>query len=189
MEINKFEDVVGVIPTANVVEGRFVLLTAHHWTSDFGSKEDVPGCKVPSTAAEASAARFCITWAADNQSLPFYETLPTLDNSFALRGGWSRGANLPLSATIYMTHHANGAESQTIPSGMASIAYTHGTFTLPSGSFVYDANIITVGANLVVAFSGADAGKLAYQANYDARVVGNTVEYDADANKLTARII
>lgn len=188
MEINLFEDVVGVIPTANVVEGRFVLLTPHHYTSDFGSKEDVPGAKVPSTAAEASAAKYCITWAADNQSLPFYETLPTLDNNFATRGGWSKGANLPLSATIYMTHHANGPESQTIPSGMASLGYTHGTFTLPSGCFVYDANIITVGANLVVAFSGATAGMLAYQAAFDARVIGTTYSYDADANKLTVRI-
>ena len=189
MEINKFEDVVGVIPTADVVEGRFVLLTAQHYTSDFGSLEDVPGAKVPSTAAEASAARFCITWAADNQSLPFYETLPTLDNDFATRGGWSKGSNLPLSATIYMTHHANGPESQTIPSGMKALGYTHGTFTLPSGSFTYSANLATVGANLVVGYSGATAGKLEYQAAYDARVVGNTVEYDTDNNKLTVRVI
>lgn len=188
MEINRFEDVIGVIPVADIVEGRFVLLTPHTFSSNFGSKEDVPGCKVPSTADEASAAKYCITWAADNQPLPFYETLPTLDNTFATRGGWSKGANLPLSATIYMTHHANGPESQTIPSGMASLGYTEGYFTLPSGSFIYSANIAMVGANVVVAYSGADAGKLEYQAGYDSRVVGTVVEYDTDANKLTVRI-
>jgi len=188
MEINRFEDVIGVVPTADVVEGRFGLTTSHSWTSDFGSKEDVLGFKVPSTAAEASAARWCITWAPDNQPVPFYETLPTLDNTFATRGGWSKGANLPLSATIYMTHHGSGPESQTIPSGFTSIAYSEGVFTLPSGSFVYGANIINAGANVVVSYSGADAGKLEYQAGYDIRVIGNVVEYDATANKLTVRV-
>lgn len=188
MEINKFEDVIGVIPVADVVEGRFVLTTPHTFTSDFGSKEDVPGCKVPSTAAEAAAARYCITWTPDNQPLPFYETLPTLDNTFATRGGWSKGANMPLSATIYMTHHSSGPESQTIPSGVAALGYTEGVFTLPSGSFIYDTNVIKVGANLVVAYDAGNEGKLKYQAGYDIQVVGNTVSYDSTSNKLTVRI-
>jgi len=187
MEINKFEDVVGLIPTENIVEGRFVLMTPHTFSSDFGSKTDVPGCKLPTSAAEAAAAKFCLTWTPDNQPVPFYETLPTLDNTFATRGGWSKGANLPLSATVYMTHHSSGPESQTIPSGVASLGYTHGTFTIPSGAYVYSANIIVPGANLVVNYTGSK-GMLEYQAGYDIQVIGVTEAYDADTAKLTVRI-
>lgn len=53
---------------------------------------------------------------------------------------------------------------------------------------MYSANIVKTGANLVVNYSGANAGKLEYQAGYDIQVVGYTVDYDADTNKLTAKI-
>jgi hypothetical protein len=188
MEINKFEDVIGVIPTADVVEGRFVCIVPHTFSTDFGSKEDVVGVKVPTTAAEAASAKYCITWAVDNQPTPFYETLPTLDGSFATRGGWSKGANMPLSATIYMTHHSSGPESQTIPSGRPSLGYTHGTFTIPSGGYVDSSAIKLTGAYLTVGYSGGNEGKLVQSNTYDIQVIGVTEDFDADSGKLTVRI-
>jgi hypothetical protein len=188
LEINNFENVVGLIPTADVMEGKFVTIVPHTHTSDFGSKEDVMGCKVPTTAAEAAGAKYCITWTPDNQATPFYETLPTLDNTFATRGGWSAGANMPLSATIYMTHHSSGPESQTIPSGRASLGYTHGVFTLPSGCYVDSAAIKLTGAYLRVAYDAGNEGKLVQDNDYDIQVIGITEDYDATTKKLTVRI-
>ena len=43
MEINEFNSVLGVMPTEDIVEGRFVLLTSHSFSSDFGSQTDLPG--------------------------------------------------------------------------------------------------------------------------------------------------
>lgn len=190
MEINRFDEVIGVIPTANVVEGRFVLLTPHTFSIDFGSRADVPGAKVPATADEAKKAKYCITWTPDNQAVPFYETLPSMN--WAQRGGWSLGTNMPLSATVYMTHHSSGPESQTIPSGMPSLGYTEGVFTLPSGCYIYDANIIKPGASLIVADTATDgapsAGKLKYSATVEVGVIGTTVEYEASTGKLTVLV-
>jgi hypothetical protein len=189
MEINRFDEVVGVIPTADVKEGLFVLLTPHTFSHDFGSREDVPGVKVPATADEAKKARYCITWTPDNQAVPFYETLPQMD--WATRDGWSLGANMPLSATVYMTHHSSGPESQTIPSGVPSLGYTDGVFTLPSGCYVYGADIIKPGASLMVCNTANDttnAGKLKYSSTVEVGTVGTTVEYDSTSKKLTVLI-
>ena len=62
MEINRFEDVLGVVTIADVVEGRFGVLTSHSESYDFGSRSDLPGFKVPATAEEAKRAKFVITW-------------------------------------------------------------------------------------------------------------------------------
>ena len=43
MEINEFEDVLGVMPVEDIVEGRFVLFTSHTFSNDFGSDTDLPG--------------------------------------------------------------------------------------------------------------------------------------------------
>lgn len=43
MEINQFtDDILGVVPVADVVEGRMVCLTSHGFDYDFGSKTDLP---------------------------------------------------------------------------------------------------------------------------------------------------
>ena len=48
MEINKLgEQIIGVVPTADVVEGKFGLLGTHSWSWDFGSGPDLPGFHVP----------------------------------------------------------------------------------------------------------------------------------------------
>ena len=43
MELNKFDKVEGVVIIEDIVEGRFVVLTPHSETQDFGSNEDLPG--------------------------------------------------------------------------------------------------------------------------------------------------
>ncbi len=188
MEINEFSDVLGVIPVANVAEGRFVLLTSHSFTYDFGSYTDLPGAKIPATAEEAKRAKYIITWKVDNRPTPVFEPMPSFP--FAERGGFSEDPNVPFSATVYMTHPGN-QEGLTIPSGMPSLAYTDGVFTVPSGSYIYNSNIIVPGAALIVANTtddAADAGKLKYTATMDVGVVGTTERYDSTTGRLTVRI-
>lgn len=189
MEINRFEDVLGVVTIADVVEGRFGVLTSHSESYDFGSRSDLPGFKVPATAEEAKRAKFVITWAVDNRETPIMEPTPSF--TFAQRGGWDQTANAPFSTTVYLTHPGN-QEGLTIPSGTPALAYTEGTFTLPSGAYVYSANIIVPGAALIVADtasdSASDAGKLKYTASMAAGVVGFTERYDSATGKLTVRI-
>lgn len=189
MEINRFEDVLGVVALADVVEGRFVVLTSHSFSEDFGSLSDLPGAKVPATAEEAKRAVYVITWKVDNRPTPIIDSIPSM--AFAERGGFSEDANAPFSATVYLTHPGN-QEGLTIPSGASALAYTDGTFTLPSGSYVYSSNIIVPGAALVVADTATDgagsAGKLKYTASMAAGVVGVTERYDSSTGKLTVRI-
>jgi hypothetical protein len=190
MEINRFEDVIGVIPTADIVEGRFVVLTTNLYTYDFGSRTDLPGAKVPATAEEAKRAKFCITFAVDNREAPIFQPTPSFP--YATRdGGFDRAANSPFSTTVYLTHPGN-QEELTIPSGQPSLAYTEGTFTLPSGSYVYDSNIIVPGAAIIVADTASDgagsAGKPKYTATYAAGVIGFTERYDATTKRLTIRV-
>ena len=188
MEINQFEEVLGVIPTADVVEGRFVVLTSHSFSNDFGSETDLPGAKVPATAEEAKRAIYCITWKVDNRQTPIY-AVPSM--SFAVRGGFDQSANAPFSTTVYLTHPGN-QEGLTIPSGTSALAYTDGLFTLPSGSYVYSANIIVPGAALIVADTASDgageAGKPKYTASMAAGVIGETYRYDSTTGKLIIKV-
>jgi hypothetical protein len=191
MEINKFEDVIGVVPTSGIVEGRFGLMCPHTFDYDFGSRVDLPGIKVPATAAEAINARYCVTFSPDNGPTPFYD--PMVVPAFAQRGGWDQAPiGPPYSAQVYVTHRSN-QEELTIPSGMPCLGFTDGTFTLPSGGYIHSADIIIIGANVVVANTAEDglvnAGRLKWQNAYDYdRVVGTVKEYDADTLRLTVRI-
>lgn len=189
MEINRFEDVLGVVTTNTVVEGRFGVLTSHSESYDFGSRSDLPGFKVPATAEEAKRAKFIVTWAVDNRETPIMESIPSY--SFAQRGGWDQAANAPFSATVYLTHPGN-QEGLTIPSGVPALAYTEGTFTLPSGAYVYSSSIIVPGAAIVIADTASDgassAGKPKYASSMAAGVVGFTERYDSATGKLTIRV-
>lgn len=189
MEINRFNDVLGVVTTENIPEGRFVLLTSHSFSEDFGSLEDLPGVKLPDTAEEAKRAVFCLTFKVDNRPTPIVEKYPSF--TFAERGGFSEDANAPFSATIYLTPPGN-QEGLTIPSGVSALAYTDGTFTLPSGSYVYSSDIIVPGAALIVADTASDsandAGKVKYTASMAAGVIGKTERYDSTTGKLTVRV-
>jgi len=187
MEINAFEDVIGVIANADTVEGRFVVLTAHTFSIDFGSQTDLPGAKIPATAEEAKRAKYVLTWAVDNRPLPIIQSYPQL--SYALRGGFDQAANTPFANTMYTTYPGN-QDGLTIPSGVQALAFSNGTFTLPSGSFVYSADIIVPGASLIVANTaddGADAGKVTYTATEAVGVVFETYGYDSDKNELTVK--
>ena len=192
MEINRFEDVIGVIPQANVVEGRFVVLTTNAMTGDFiNVDDDLPGAVVPATAELATRAKFCITFAVDNRPTPIidYTTTP-----WSTRGGWGTNAwdNGPLTGqTMYLTHPGN-QESQTIPSGYKSLAFTEATITLPSGQYVDSANIHVPGAPFKIADTSTDgaslAGKPKYVGTNAVGVIGYVQEYNSSNGALTIRI-
>jgi hypothetical protein len=185
MEINRFEDIAGGVAQADIVEGRFVILTTNVVTEDFGSKEDLPGMKVPSTAEEATRAKYVSTFAVDNRPTPIYNPTPSMP--FALRGGFDQAVNVPFATTVLLTHPGN-QEGQTIPSGASMLGFRTGTYTLPSGAYIYSADIIVPGAALVVEYSGADAGKPKYTGTNAVGVVGETDRYDSSTGKLTVRV-
>jgi hypothetical protein len=189
MELNRFEDVLGVIPTEDIVEGRFVVLTSHTWSYDFGSQEDLPGAKLPATAEEATRAKFILTWAVDNRPTPIMNPTPAM--AYALRGGFDQAANAPFATTVYLTHPGN-QEGLTITSGTPSLAFTEGTFTLPSGAYVYSSNIIVPGAALMICDTASDgapsAGKPKYTATNAVGVIGFTERYDTTTGALTIRV-
>src|SRR3990167_10007149 len=86
MEINKYTDITGVVTVEDVVEGRMVLLVNSSETHDYGSREDLPGVRIPADSTEAAKARFCLTWAVDNTQPPIYNPYPTVANT-SLRWG------------------------------------------------------------------------------------------------------
>lgn len=185
--INKFSDIIGAVATENIVEGRMVLLTSHSFSHDFGSRTDLPGIKLPDNGTEAAKALYVAVFAQDNRSLPIYQPLPSY--SYNLRNGWGVGAdNVPITgSTIYLTHPGNMV-GQTIPSGELVTAHGGGTYTVPSGAYIYNASLEIPGAYLVAANasddSEADAGKLKYSATAGVAVVER---YDSTTGDLTFR--
>ena len=178
IEINKFSDIIGVVTTEAIPEGRMVLLTSHSQSHDFGSRTDLPGVKLPDTSAEAAKAKYVAVFAQDNRSLPIYQPMPSY--AYNLRMGWGVGANnVPITgATIYLTHPGN-MKGQTIPSGQLAVAHAGGVYTVYSGGYIYSANFAP-GAFLVAANtaddSEADAGKLKYSASAGIAIVERFVE-------------
>lgn len=187
MEINKYEEILGVMPTANVVEGRFGVLTSHSTSYDFGSGSDLPGFKVPATAEEANNARYVITWAVDNRPYPtvaFSNTSPTL------RYGFETSDNVPAQVTFYATP-PSVQEGLTIPAGTPALAFGKGVYTIPSGGYIYNAGLVNPGALVQVANTAedsTDAGKLKYLATYSSRKVGTVRFFDSTTGKLTVEI-
>jgi hypothetical protein len=188
MELNDYDKVLGVITTADVVEGRFVVLTSHTFNQDFGSSVDLPGVKIPSTAEEAKRARYCITWKIDNRQTPIY-AVPQMN--FATRGGFDQAANAPFATTVYLTHPGQ-QEGLTIPSGNTALAFTEGTFTLPSGSYVYSQPISVPGCLIMVCDTASDgapsAGKPKALATDAVGAIGETVMFDGTNSKLTIKV-
>jgi hypothetical protein len=189
MRINRFDEVLGVIPVTSYTEGRFGLLTRNTVpTYDFGSGASLPGFRVPATADEAESARFCLTWAVTNAPAPYLVPQPNVGTSF--RMGWDKSANLPASVTYYTTYPGY-QESVTIPSGTLALAYGVGTYTIPSGEYVDNVALHYAGANVIVTAaseSSANAGKPAYQFANDDRVIGVVEEYDSSTGDLTIRV-
>lgn len=193
MEINDFDKVLGVIPNADTIEGRFVVLESQTFSHDFGSRTDLPGAHVPTTVEEGKRARYCITWAVNNEPTPFYRPMPSFD--FALRdGGFDQSQSIPFSTTVYLTQPGQ-QEGLTIPSGTPSLAYTEGLFTLPSGAYIYSDEIIKPGAYVVIQDATTDstageAGKPKYASSGNAAlgVIGETYGYDSTTGRLTIRV-
>lgn len=187
MEINRFEQVIGVRLTADVVEGRFVCLTAHNLGGDFMNVDaDVPGAKVPATAEEAKRAKFCVTFAVDNRPSPIVDW-PSA--AFDFRGGFVNSTQGPLTGLKMWLTHPGNQESQTIPSGYKALAFGQGTYTIPSGQYIYDANLETPGALVIVANTADDgageAGKPKYVAAAAVGVIGRVQIFDATTGALT----
>jgi hypothetical protein len=186
MEINQINgDVKGVVVTADTVEGRMVCFTSHSESEDYGSLAGLPGAKVPSTADEAKKARWIVTFPVASQKPPFYTPMPGYD--WAMRGGWDQSANVPFDASVALTYPGY-QHSKTIPSGTRARAFGAGTYTIPSGQYVYSASLV-VGASVSVAYSGGNEGKLQYAAAYDADTIVGIVEaVDASTLDLTVTL-
>jgi hypothetical protein len=187
LEINRFEEVNGVVAQANIVEGRMVKLSANVFTADFGSLADLPGAHVPATAEEATRAKYIVTFALDNRPTPIYGSNPAY--SWSLRaGGWDQATNVPFTTEVFETHQAN-QEGLTIPSGTACLAFTDGVFTLRAADYVDSVEIRVPGNALIVSDTASDgaaaAGKLRYAAATTVGVVGETHSYDSTTGKLT----
>lgn len=187
MEINKYTDIVGVVTTEAIVEGRMVLLTSHALTHDFGSREDLMGVKLPDTSAEAAKAKFCIAFALDNRPTPLVNDYPAYP--YAIRGGFDQSANVPFTASVYLTHPGNMTVPQTVASGQLALAFDKGVFTVTSGNFVYSADLVA-GAPLGVADTATDgeaeAGKLKYDA---AGTIAVVERFDSTNMLLTFRTL
>ena len=106
--------------------------------------------------------------------------------NWAMRSGFSRAANVPFNASVFLTHPANMV-GQTIPSGTLALAFAGGVYTVPSGAYIYSASF-TPGSHLVVANTADDgaseAGKLKHSAVAGVAIVDR---YDSSKNELTFR--
>lgn len=190
MEINRFDDVLGVKTQQAIVEGRFVSLCAQTISGLYMNIDaDLPGVRLPVDAEDARRAKFCVTFAVDNRETPIVDYPNT---SYDFRGGWVNSTQGPLTGvTMWLTPPGN-QEGQTIPSGYKALAFTEATVTLPSGHYVDSADIRVPGAAIVVsnvADHGAGvAGMPRYAAAMAAGVIGFTQTYDAHDGRLTVRI-
>lgn len=191
MKINRIEEVMGVQLQADMVEGRFGLLCKNNVAvADYGSSADfrLPGIRVPISADEAEQARFCVTWAVDNRKPPYLVTMPNFEPAF--RYGWDKSTQFPASVTYYNTYPGY-QDSMTIPSGTPVLAYGVGTYTIPSGQYIANANLHNPGAFVIIANTAedtTDAGKPKYQATNDARVIGVVEHWDSATGDLTIRV-
>lgn len=191
MEINKQSDVLGVITTEDITEGRMVLLTSHPGFPDdlTGRQTDIPGVKLPDTEAEANRARYALTWKVDRREPPIINW-PA--HSYALRQAFDQSANTPITGkTIYLTYPGY-QESVTIPSGTHSLAMGGGTYTVPSGQFVYSGAMQTPGTRLSVANAAddgvANAGMLKIQEGAE-EYVAVVERFDTSEFSLTFRTL
>lgn len=168
MKINTVKEALGAVATSNIPEGRFVLLTPHNVSYDFGSRTDLPGVKLPATADEAKRAKYVAAFAVDNREAPIID-FPSPD--WGTRDLFGQGENAPFSATVYLTQPSL-QDGQTIPSGYVMMAL-RGVIT--TSEFIDNAGLVP-GAAVTVAYTGADAGKLQYASSMSDAVVGFVLE-------------
>lgn len=187
MEINRFEDVIGAIAQEEMVEGRFVVLTSNASGGLIMNVDaDLPGAKLPTTSEEATRATFCVTFAVDNRPTPIVDWPQT---QFDFRGGFVNSTQGPLTGVKMWLTHPGNQESQTIPSGYKVLAFGTGTYTIPSGQYVYNSALETPGAAVEIEYTaGADRGKPKYTATNAIGVVGFVQDYDDNTGNLTIRV-
>lgn len=190
MEINRFEDVIGAVVQEDMVEGRFVIMTSNAMGGLFMNvDDDLPGAKLPDTAEEAKRAKFCVTFAVDNRPTPIVDYPRT---TFDFRGGWVNAQAGPLTGLKMWLTHPGNQENQTIPSGYKALLYTEGTFTIPSGQYIYNSALETPGAAFIVADATTDgageAGKPKYAASMAVGVIGFVEDFNTATGALTLRV-
>lgn len=184
MEINKINgDVLGVVTGEAIKEGRMVVIAGSGDTYDFGSRTDLPEVYMPTTEDLAKRARFVLTWAVNNSKMPMYQPQPAFE--WALRGGWDQTANLPMTATTVYTTYPGHQDCVEIPEQTPALAFGAGTYTVPSGCYIYNVGLTTPGAALNVNYTGANAGLLQYSATWDDSVVALVHEYNSSTGALT----
>jgi len=185
MEIKHWGDtILGAVAQEQITEGRMVCLTSNDYSRNYGSQEDLPGCKLPDDAADAATCRYVITFESDNRRTPIYQPHPAFED--ASRYGFEQDANAPFAATVYLTH-PQVQEGLTIPSGSGAALFGEGIYAVPSGAYIYSADIETPGTQLQVSYAASTAGKLEV---YDAGgIVAEVVYYDDDDGKLTFKIL
>ena len=185
MEVNKYEDIMGVVVTEDIVEGRMVVLTSHAFSHNYGSREDLPGVKLPANTTEAARARYCVAFPVDNTQPPIYQPYPAYTSN--MRYGFNEATNVPFTADVYMTAPSM-LVGQTIPSGTLALAFGAGAvITVPSGAYVYTTTLVP-GAFLDVSDTTShttDTGKLRYSADAS---FAEVLEVDDDLN-LTFKIL
>jgi len=188
VELNKINDIIGGVAQQPIPEGRMVLMTTNSKTHNFGGWTDLPGARLPINSAEAAEAKYIAVFAQTSLPTPLFPSLPNY--TYQLRDGWGTGADnaTPIASQSIYLAHPNSMVGQTIPSGDRMALHAGGTYTVPSGSFIYSDAITIPGALLAVlnvADDGAgSAGKLAQNA---AGTIGVVERYNRTDEELTFR--
>ena len=193
-EIRKFSDIIGVLTTQAMVEGRCVFLTtAPTYAGVWGLHADLVGVKLPMNTTQAAEAKYVLGWAMDNRPTPIMYPMPAY-NYIVRNLGFESGQRSPDSLqgtplterTIYLTT-PSVTEGLTIPSGEKALAYAGGVYTFPSGHFVYNVALQTPGTRVTVQHAaGADRGKPMYSAT---GIFGVVEQWDASVFAVTIRTL
>ncbi len=192
MEINKYTDIIGVVVTSDIVEGRMVVLTSHGSSYGFGSRADLFGVKLPANDTEAQKAKYIVSWPVNNAQVTddIKMLVPMPSYNWSLRqGAFEQAGNVPFTSKIYLTYPGN-QNGVTIPSGYLALAFDKGVFTVYSGGFVFAAGIMAAGAPLEVLNIADDtagqAGKLAYNS---AGTIAIVERFNSEDGSLTFRTL
>ena len=196
-EIRKFTDIIGVVLTRDIVDGRVGLIVDAGTTgtspySNYGLRGDLPGVKLPTTSAEGLLARYVIKWAKDNRPTPLYYPMPyyswvVRNQGFETGQSSPDGRNLPMTSTTVYLVHPQVQEGITIPSGELGLAYAGGVFTFYSGELVDSTNLVPgAPVGIEATTGGADQGKPQYDAS---GVFGVVEQYDSTGPTVTVRTL
>lgn len=186
MRFRKIADSIGAVATEAIVEGRMCIIVNHSQNHNYGSRVDLVGCRVPATSDEAKEALYLAAFSTVQQEPPIYVNYPA--GSSNLRGGFAGATNLPFNADVYTTAPSM-LQGRTIPSGALVALHAGGTYTVTSGHYVYNANIVA-GSRLEVLNAADDtaakAGMLSLETTAGAGIA-TVIEHDTTKRELTFR--